>query len=283
MSVPYHHFSHCFVDESIHDAHGFAVTSMVFANSDFQGKIAGALRSAGLRVPDEEYKSSARMDRDARMPVAREAIMQVLKASARVALVIGPFQRVHLGRQVLQALQSVLVRNGIEREGLRIYFDRELFPSQAEASRLHGLFHALRGATLLAHQDSKQVFGIQAADAAAHTFAQVVKAATTGHSKMVDIGGPGTGYVAGTLAPLDWALLMNLRFALLTRPFVYDGGDYPTECDPAVLDPQNDDPVTFGQHPVLLGWGVQVAPESEAALRANVEESLGKLWLGCVH
>jgi len=85
------------------------------------------------------------------------------------------------------------------------------------------------------------------------------------------------------MAPLAWELLMTLRYALLTRPVVCGDDEYPIECDPAVLDPMNDDQVAFGQHPVLLGWGVQVAPESEADLRMLVERALGKVWLGCVH
>jgi hypothetical protein len=283
MSSAGHSFSHCFVDESIHETSGFAVTSMVFADEDFQGKLSEALCSAGLRVPEEEYKSSARMDKDARMLAARDGIMQLLSTSARVAVVVGPFQRVHLGRQALQALQSVLIRNGIRREGLSVYFDRDVFPSQKEASRLHGLFHGLRKVTIQAHQDSRLILGIQAADAVAHSFGQIVKAAASGNDKMVDIGRPDTGYEPGTMAPLAWELLMTLRHSLLTRPIVCGDVEYPIECDPAVLDPTRDDQVTFGQNPVLLGWGVQVAPESEADLRVHVERALGKIWLGCVH
>ena len=283
MSVPAHSFSHCFVDESIHDASGFAVTSMVFADASFQDKMAEALRKAGLCIPDEEYKSSFRMDRDVRMAVARQSIMGLLGTSARVAVVIGPFQREHLGRQVLQAIQSVLIRNGIRREGLAIYFDRDVFPSQKEASRLHQLFHALRGVAIHAHRDSKLIFGIQAADAVAHSLGQIVKAEASGKDKMVDVGGPSTGYEAGTMAPLSWELLMTLRYALFTRPIVCGDDEYAIECDPAVLDPMKDDQVTFGQHPVLLGWGVQVAPETEPELRVHIERALGKLWLGCIH
>ena len=99
---------------------------------------------------------------------------------------------------------------------------------------------------------------------------------------MIDIGGPNTGYPEGTQAPLGWSLLMNLRYALLTRPIVYNGEPYFAKCDPVVLDPLNDDPVDFGQHPTLLGWGVQVAPESDGPLRRAVEEELGRIWLGCI-
>lgn len=100
---------------------------------------------------------------------------------------------------------------------------------------------------------------------------------------MIDIGGPETGYPEGTKAPLSWSLLMNLRYALLTRPIAYNGQPYLAVSDPVVLDPLNDDPVDFDQHPVLLGWGVQVAPEADLSLRQAVEQELGRIWLGCVH
>jgi hypothetical protein len=283
MSSAAHRFSHCFVDESIHEAAGFAVTSMVFADQHFQDRVSEALCEAGISVREEEYKSSARMDKDARMRSARRAIMQLVSAAARVAVVVGPFQRMHLGRQALQALQSTLMRNGVRREGLSVYFDREVFPSQSEATRLHRMLHGLRDVTIYAHQDSKQVLGIQAADAVAHSFGQILKAAASGEDKIVDIGGPDTGYLPETAAPLAWELLMTLRYPLFTRLVVCGDEEYPIECDPVVLDPMNDDEVSFRQSPVLLGWGVQVAPESEPDLRITVEQALGKIWLGCVH
>lgn len=276
-------FTNCFVDESIHATLGFVVTALVFADAEFENKVCEALRLAGLRIPDEEYKSSARMDADFRMRAARDLLMSVVTTSAQIAVFVGPFYRPRLGRQTLQALQSILVRNAIERSGLNAYFDREIFPSQKEATRLHQLFHALQGVAIHAQQDSKLRFGVQAADAVAYSFGQIIKEAVAGAPKMVDVGGEGTGYPPGTVVPLGWELLMQLRHVLLTRPVVYDGSDYPSESDPTVLDPQNDDPVSIAQHPVLLGWGVQVAPESEAELRMAVEQALGKVWLGCIH
>lgn len=75
---------------------------------------------------------------------------------------------------------------------------------------------------------------------------------------------------------------MSLRNALFTRPTVLPGEKYSAAADPVVLD-IHDDPATYGQHPTLLGWGVQVAPEAPDNLRQAVERSLGRIWLGCVH
>lgn len=276
-------FNRCFLDESIYDSRGFVVTAMVFANSDFESKVLAALLAAGLQPPAEEYKSGVRMNADPRMGQARASLLRLVNECAKVAIVVGPFHRPSLGRQVLQALQSVIVRNAIDHEGLDIFVDREVFSSQREAMRLLPIFASLEGVALHAHQDSKLRPGIQAADAVAHSFGQIIKEALLGTSKMVDVGGEGSGYPVGTMVPLGWELLMGLRNALLTRPVVFGERDYPIECDPAVLDPEHDDEVSFRQQPVLLGWGLQVAPESGTELRVKVEEALGTIWLGCIH
>lgn len=76
---------------------------------------------------------------------------------------------------------------------------------------------------------------------------------------------------------------MNLRSALMTRGMVGGGERYQAAADPVVLDPVHDDSVTYGQRPILLGWGVQVAPEAPERLRQAVEYTFGRIWLGCIH
>jgi len=273
----------CFVDESIYDALGIVVTAFVFSDSQFEKQVIEALKEAGLNVPHEEYKSSARMDSNEHMRNARDKLLSLAGNSSRIAVFFGPFSRRRLGRQTLQAVQSVLLRNSIEPSSLTIYFDQEIFPSEEEANRLKAIFHYLEGSQIHAHEDSRACVGIQVADAVAHSFGQMIKESLSGKQKMIDIGGPNTGYPAGTEAPLGWSLLMTLRYALLTRPIVYNGEQYSPQCDPVVLDPMNDDPVAFAQHPTLLGWGVQIAPESDNSLRQAVEGELGRIWLGCIH
>jgi hypothetical protein len=273
----------CFVDESIYDSLGIVVTAFVFSDSQFENKVTEALQESGLNVPNEEYKSSARMDSNEHMRNARDKLLSLAGKSSKIAVFFGPFCRPRLGRQTLQAVQSVLLRNSIEPASLTIYFDQEIFPSKEEASRLMAVFHYLKGSQIYAHEDSRTRVGIQVADAVAHSFGQIIKASLSGKHKLIDIGGLNTGYPTGTEAPLGWSLLMTLRYSLFTRPIVYNGEKYSPQCDPVVLDPMNDDPVDFVQHPTLLGWGVQVAPESDAALRQAVEGELGRIWLGCIH
>jgi hypothetical protein len=275
----------CFVDESVYDDLGIVITAFIFTAEEFDAQVTSVLSSSGIDTPREEFKSSARMDADPRMRVARESLLRLARSASRIGIFVGPFSRSRLGRQVLQAAQSVVLRNAhaIDRATLSIYFDQEIFPSDEEAERLHGLFEHLKPSRIFGTEDSKLRVGIQVADCVAHSFGQIVKAAIKGRDKAVDVSGPDSGYAAGTEAPLGWVLLMSLRHALLTRPIVYRGEAYPPECDPVVVDPIHDDPVDFGQHPVLLGWGVQVAPEANESLRQAVEGVLGRVWLGCTH
>jgi len=275
--------THCYVDESVHAGSEFVATSFVFGSVSLEDAVARVLEEAGLTPREEELKSSARMDADPRMRAARDAVLRLAGSGTRIAVFVGSYDRSSIGKHCLQALQSVLLRNGLASTPLDVYVDKDIFASASEAKRLQPLFRALKNSRIHPREDSRLVLGIQVADVVAHSFGQIIKAEISGEAKEVDIGGPNTGYAEGTKAPLGWSLLMSLRYALLTRPMAYEGDDYDLETDPVVLDPVHDDPVTYGQHPILLGWGVQVAPESNAELRSAVERSLGRLWLGCIH
>jgi len=223
------------------------------------------------------------MDANPSMRKARGSLLKLAGSETQVAVFVGPHEAGTLGKHSLQALQSILVRNGIQPSNLTIFFDEGMFPSVREAARLHSLFRFLKPARLLPSENSRIRLGVQVADAVAHSWGQIIKEAVTGKAKMIDIGGRGTGYAKGEMAALGWNLLMTLRYALLTRPMTQNGEEYLPATDPVVLDPMNDDPVTYSQNPTLLGWGVQVAPEAGDELRHAVERALGRLWLGCIH
>jgi hypothetical protein len=284
----YRPITQCYIDESIHEEAGFVVTALVFASGRFDRDVAKVLSSSGLTPRQHEFKSSFRMDSNPKMRAAREGLLSIAGSGAKVAVYIGPFdnfgfKRNRLGKHSLQALQSTLVRNSIRPSRLSVYFDNDIFPSEKEANRLHRLFHYLRACSLYPQEDSCIRLGIQVADAVAHSIAQILKEQLTGKEKMVDIGGSNTGYPKGTMAPLGWELLMNLRHGFLTRPMAYENDRYDAAADPVIIDPINDDPANYGQNPVLLGWGVQVDPEASEDLRFAVERTFGKIWLGCIH
>lgn len=276
-------YSTCYVDESIQADLGVVCSAFVFVEQDVDGAIRKVLVDAGFDPETTEYKSSARMTGNSSMQQVREGLMSIASRSTKIAVFFGPFERSRLGRQTLQALQSIVVRNGFDPAGLVVHFDKEIFRTNAAAERLLGCFTALRGCEVHGSEDSKLCRGIQLADAVAHSFGQIIKAAMNGEEKKINIGGPNTGYDEGTMAPLSWELLMTLRYALLTRPTASDASNYDPATDPVLPGPDIDDQIEVGQHPVFLGWGVQVAPESSAELSNAVQGRLARLWLGCIH
>jgi len=273
----------CYIDESVQRECGFVVSAFVFTNGRFDREVSSVLREAGLKPGLDEFKSSTRMDINPQMRKVRDNLLSLASSKTRLAMYVGPHQNNTLGKHSLQALQSVLVRNGIKPSGLKAYFDEDIFKSPQQASRLQDLFHFLKAVRIFPMQDSKKRLGIQVADAVAHSSGQIIKEGLTEKVKLIDIGGQNTGYKKGTKASLGWMLLMTLRSALMTRPMVYNGAPYNAATDPVILDPVNDDPVNYGQYPILMGWGVQVSPEADDNLRRSVEQTLGRIWLGCVH
>lgn len=273
----------CYIDESVHMGHNFVVSAFVFTSGHTDLRVSRVLMDAGLKPGVDEFKSGARMTGSPTMQRAREGMLSLANSTTKIGVFVGPFERGALGKNSLQALQSIIVRNAIKPSKLDVYFDEDIFYSQKEARRLHSLFHFLKAAQIYPEEDSRKRLGIQIADAVAGSFGQIVKEALKGDAKEIDIGGPNTGYPPGTMAPLGWSLLMTLRYAMLTRPMVYQGEKYSASADPVILDPLHDDPANYGQHPILLGWGVQVAPEAFDELRRAVEQSLGRIWLGCIH
>jgi hypothetical protein len=276
-------FRYCYVDESVHDNLGFVTMAFVFGGEGLDAAVADALKTSGLDPATEEFKSGAYMAHNPRMQAARDALFEVIRKEAEVAVVFAPrHHTVLLGKQCLQALQSVLIRNGIPPNHLTIHVDEGIFASEAEAKRLIGIFRFLASATFRASESSQRCRGIQLADLMAHTFAQIVCEAITGQLKLVDVGAPDTGYEKGFQMPLSVFLLVGIRHSIMARGMVYEGEIFDPATDPVVLGP-DDDPVEYGQNPEVFGWGVQVAPEAHDTLRQAVRQMLDRIWLGCMH
>lgn len=268
----------CYVDESIQRSLGYVATAFVVAPEPLEPAVAEVLRGAGLVPGRDEFKSGARMAERPDLQELRDRLLGLAGDRARLAAVFSPVHRRDaLGRYALQALQSVLVRNSVPREELTVFFDSGIFPSESAARELRPLFGALSGATLYAREDSKLRLGIQVADAVAHTFGQVLRAAVTGDHKAVHIGPTDDDWV-----PLSAILLSRIRHAVFRRPIVFQSVQYDTATDPIVATSE-DELLELGINAEALGWGVQVAADLSNDLSASVRLALERLWLGCYH
>jgi hypothetical protein len=275
--------THCYVDDSIHDSFGFIVLAFVFSSYDLDTPVREALVAAGLDPEREEFKSGVRMDRNPAMQAARAQLIAVIREHAHVGVVIARRHHiVPLGKQCLQALQSILIRNGISPKGLRVYVDDEIFSSRGQAQAIHRVFRFFAPIELFPCEVSHTCRGIQAADLVAHTLSQVVREGVTGTPKLIDVGGPDNGYAEGTMMPLSEFLLAQFRSKILARRMAYEGEQFDPATDPVIIGP-DDDPANYGQYPEAVGWGVHVAQETPDAVRHAVFKMLDRVWLGCMH
>jgi hypothetical protein len=96
------------------------------------------------------------------------------------------------------------------------------------------------------------------------------------------VGGADNGYAEGTMMPLSEFLLAKFRYRILARRMAYDGEEFDPATDPVIIGP-DDDPVTYGQYPEAVGWGIQVSQEISDAVRQAVFRTLDRIWLGCMH
>lgn len=212
-----------YIDESIHSSLGFIVTAFVFSKGGLDGHVAEALTEAGLRPGTDEFKSGAFMADDPRRRKLRESLLGLAGQNTRIALAVSPAaSRPDLGAWCLNALDKIIRKNGFRGVAFEAHIDEGIFRSHHEAIVIDADL-GLQGVSIHPSQDSRACLGIQVADAVAHVTAQVIRAAVTGHQKIIGIGGPETGYADDDTAPLGWALKMTLRYALLSRRIAVRG------------------------------------------------------------
>lgn len=266
----------CYVDESIQRECGFVATAFVFGHAGLDAAVAEVLERAGLAPGRDEFKSGARMDANPTLRQVRADLMGLAGQRTRLAVVFSSaHRRDRLGQYALQALQSVLVRNGVARSGLTTYFDSGIFADEPSASVLQKHFSTLAGVRLHVREDSKKRLGIQVADVVAHTFGQVLRESVAKDRKRVHFGPDDS-------LPLSEVLLSPIRFAIFRRHLLYGSRPHDPACDPIVVTSE-DDLMEMGPNAEVFGWGVQVAPDLPDDLRTGVRAILERVWLGCYH
>lgn len=274
-----------FADESIHDNLGFIMTAFVCSQQDINTSVADALVRAKLDPGKDEFKSSFYMSTNPVVQTLRDELIGIARAVSKVALLISSSQRRKLlGKDALEALNAIVMRNGLESHKISVFFDQGIVNSEhegVEIARQIGLPLSLK---LNFEQDSRAIMGLQVADALAHISAQILREEVTGKEKTVHIGGENTGYEEGTMANLGWALLMSIRYSFFVRPMVWHNSKdtYNPVMNPVIIT-KNDDPATISMHPDLFGWGVITASNLDPKISHAVDAVFQKLWLGCIH
>lgn len=273
-----------FIDESIHDKLGYIVTAFIYSRDDLEYQVSSALLSVGLKPKIDEYKSGIYMANYPEMQALRDKLLNIA-SDTKIAINISSSQsRNSLGHQCLKSLSKIILKNGIATDKLYIYFDEDIINNPNEIDTYKQAFDNLKEIKIYPNEDSIIRMEIQVADVVAHSIAQIVKEDLTGKNKMLDIGGPNTGYEKGTIAPLGWILKMSLRYSFFIRPVIYKSNIEKIDIcrNPLIID-NDDDIVDSSIEPELIGWGIQIDNSLNPKIKDSVRNVLGQIWLGCIH
>jgi hypothetical protein len=245
-----------YIDESIHDRHGFIVTALVYARKPVEAAVADALQATGLTLGTDEFKCRSPMAADRQRQELRDRLSQVLYERTKIAWLISNCDaRDELGEQVLATLETLRTVHDLRETPLVTFFDQGIKVRNPD-----------RGAyECRPEQDSRSVLGLQLADLAAGIGGKVLAEHLADAPKNVLVG-EGSGYAEGTAVSLEWELRMRVRYAQFT-------GSTPVP-DPAFAYPRL---------MPLLGYGVFLAPNLDPAVRVVAEEIFRTVWLGCIH
>lgn len=273
-----------FIDESIHDKLGYIVTAFIYSRDDLEDQLSNALLSFGLEPRKDEFKSGIYMADNPEMQALRDKLLDIA-GSTKIAINFSSSQsRDSLGHQCLESLSKIILKNGILTDKLCVYFDEDIISNPNEIDTHKQVFGNLKEVKIFPNENSILRLGIQVADVVAHSIAQIIKEDLTGKNKMLDIGGPNTGYEKGTVAPLDWILKMSLRYSFFTRPVICRLNIEKIDIcrNPLIID-NDDDIVDSSIEPELIGWGIQIDNSLDSKIEDSVRNVLGKIWLGCIH
>jgi hypothetical protein len=264
------HTAYLYVDESIHAVHDLIIVSFVYAATDPGPEVAAALSAHGLTPGIDEFKSSSPMHGQLDIQALREALFVVL-GQCRVGLcATAASERPNLGILAIQGLEALVQRNRDLSAPMTVSFDQGIPPGRVALSAFAAGLPALAHCTWQFEQDSKAVMGLQLADLAASTCAQIVTQRLRPVPKTVP--GDVVGYSPEDRPELWWVLKMRNRY-------VFFAGSDPLPQREVGPD---DDPDTSWPMADVYSTAVWVSPGLDPQLDAHLYEVF-QVWYGCFH
>jgi hypothetical protein len=257
--------AHIYFDESIHDRGGFIVGAYVYG-PDAQTAVTAAICRVGLDPETDEFKSSARMDKNPRQNALRAELRGVLRSYRIGVLVIPRWERAALGEHALRGLDQIAIANSLSERGeIVVALDEGLFPSTKKAADLCASIGIDQYCTVLTEQDSRIVQGLQLADLVAHTGGTMLLE-TLGLVEKSVVAGPNSGYDEDSKVDLGFELWASMRYQFFHSGPVKGQADF---YGGALME--------VGNH------GLYISPACEEWLRNAALERFGQCYLGCIH
>lgn len=240
-----------YIDESIHDRGDLIVLAAVYSETPLQARVEEVLRDCGFDPARDEFKSSMRMHGNIAAQKLRDNIQSLLGNCKIAVVVCAPGDRRRLADHAVELLSEIDVPKSTN---IPVYFDEGILrPTQPPPA----------GFEFRLNCNSREVAGIQVADAAAHVIASTI---------LSELGMFNRTTPASTVYPDDdgeielaWVLWMSLRYALATNEPI-GGYDENGECEP-----------------YMRPFGVLVAASCSPHVREAAELRFRGIWLGCIH
>jgi hypothetical protein len=251
-----------YVDDSTRSVAGFVLCAAVVAPDGIEELVARALIAAGITPGEGEYKSGARMHGRENLVELKHTLNGILSSHCSVGIVVAPAQAsARVGPLVVDGIAHIIRANSLEADVTSAFLDQGMFRSLEEARANWSAKPDLCKISLHAEQDSRNVLGIQLADAAAHVCGSMLQDRLVPSGKTVKAG-ENSGYDPDDDLELGFALWGALRYAF------FRGGPVHPDGDPALADATS---------------GLFIAPQCSADLTAAAIQRFGSVYMGCIH
>jgi len=243
-----------YIDDSIHDKHGFMLLSFVICKHDPQDSLQEILSEYGL----EEFHACEKMKNNAVMQEIRSRVRRHINNRTRWGVFVLPSSLRHEIFEEFSMFISHLESLGLD-EPLNIFVDQGII-SNTEA----GLISSNSKISQLYNCDSSEVNGIQLADLVAALCGVRLREEVTGEPKMLTYGDE-FGFNPPIEAELGYELWASLRNSM-NRPDTPFGDDMP---EMATFD--------------TADYGFLLSKQASDLIREKASKIFGEVYLGCIH
>lgn len=242
-----------FIDESIQKDLDYICIGFAYCEESPDEAIYAAIKEAGLKPGEDEYKSGYRMSGSDSKHALRESINQLVLERCKLGLYVAPFsERPALLTGVAQSAARIVEINNLDKPQ-QVFVDQGIRGKTIPDERI----------ALVQDCDSRKVPGIQLADFVAYHCSYLLKCALTQSTKKIQIGEE-PHPLSGEEVDFDWMVRTELRrhFFVERRNFEeIEGDDW------------------FFK---LAGYGAFFSPHLSEAVRKAAEETFESMYFGCV-
>jgi len=253
-----------FIDDSIHNRGGFAISGIVVAKDDFECQISQSLKQNGFNPETSEFKSGLDYRKYPKMIDVRKDLKNIISSDCQIGLVILPdADRHNIGLETFKGLKQIIESNNFGNE-IEIYVDENYFRNiriGEECARKIGL----NVSNLNLEVDSIKVRGIQLADLVAHTCSIMLLEQLKIIDKKVKAG-ENSGYDPDLEVELGFELWADIRYNFLGK------------IDMERFEFGDGQPIKITEP-----YGLFISDHCDENLSKNAKERFSEIYLGCIH